>query len=662
MKNVEKEHLKEELEKQQKQWVTEPLPQFGGRDIRIDPRKQEGTKTQTVLVAPPSTGTVSTSISSSPQEHETTSDQKLAPTIQTKQGGFFTTTGKSPPPSRQIDSITQKPPSSVDNPKSTFFTPAATPAKTHQKNDADNFRYRDTSSPTEEPLLPSRHIDSTTQKPSSNVHSTKSTFFTPSSAPITAKTEKPSYKDASSPSKTRQRSPKEVPDKTHLSDSFNASNQNNEPGSLAKPSAKQANISGANQTSGVIVSDKPSPGSTKARHKTGEPDISPLQAGAKENTKGVRSDDEKFKTEKLRRMLTESEATELQSQLADSQEPEIPKKPSDTLSKKAADVDQNRATSPAQEELSVAQNAQRQAKAPPADPEVSDLSPSQVESKEAAKGNISDERFKTARLRKMFYESEAAQLQSQPVDSQAPTKQKAPAIPKKPSDLQDVAKQGTMIPDNEKIIGSPSTGRRAASTPTNADKAITVSPPKGGMAQHDRATAGPDRSPSISEKKPIPPVPRKSETAGAWSAPTSSKPIPPIQQAPPTAPSTDKLDKAAGVDKRAPQGAPQQTPTDARNDSGPVQGTDPSTHVTIDEKSDKSSTMGERAPEVSLIKTPLSDSRTTSAPIQEAIRDARGKQAPGARGEIPDAGYSGDSDTAKKSVDKTTAEPISSPQ
>uniref|UniRef100_A0A0A9DD41 Gst16 n=1 Tax=Arundo donax TaxID=35708 RepID=A0A0A9DD41_ARUDO len=443
MKTVEEEHVKEELEKQQKmQRQTEPLPQFGGRDIRIDPQMQEGTKPQTVLVAPPSTGTVSTSIS--------------------------------------------------------------------------------------------------------------------------------------------------------------------------------------------------------------------------EHIKDVRSDDEKFKTERLQRKLTESEATELQPQPADSEEPDIPKKPSETLSKKAAEVDQNRVTSPAQEEPSVAQNAQRQAKAPPADPEVSDLSPLQVESKEDAKGNTSDERFKAERLKKMFYESEEAQLQSQPEDSQAPTKEEAPVIPKKPSDLQDIAKQDTMIPDNEKINGSPSTGRRAASTPTNADKSITISPPKGGMGQDDR---GLERSPSINEQEPIPPVPRKSETTSAWSAPTSSKPIPPpIQQGPPTAPSTDKLDKAAGVDMRAPQGAPQQTPTDARNYSEPVQGTDPSTHVTSDEQSDKSSTMGERAPEVSPSKTPPSDSRTTSAPIQEAIRDAQEKQAPGGRGEIPDAGYSGDGNTTKKYVDKTTAEPTSSSQ
>ncbi|XP_062196299.1 uncharacterized protein LOC133899326 [Phragmites australis] len=631
MKTVEEQHIKEQLEQQQKQqWQTEQLPQFG-RDIRIDPRQQEGTKPQTVLVAPPSTGTISNSIPSAPQRHETASDQKPSPPIQTKQGGFFTpATGNPPAPSRQTYSTPQKPPSSVDSTKSTFFTPAATPssAKTHQRTYA----------------------------------------------------EKSSYKDTSSPSKTSQKSPKEFPDKPQVSGFFSASNQNNGAGSFAKPSPKQAKIPGANQTTGAAAYDKPSAGSAKAPHKTDDPDSkadkdratspaqevqsgprnaqrqakalpsdlkapdkSPLQVESKEDIKGVSSDDERFKTERLRRMLAASEAAESQLQFADSQAPATPKKPSNAVSKKATEVDQNRATT------SPAQNAKRQAKAPPSDQKVSDLSPLQVESKEDKKGNISDERFKTERLRRMFNESEAAALQLQPADSEAPTKEEAPAIPKKPSEVHehDRENQTATAQDNAKTGGSLSTGTRALHAPSSADERTTISPP-GGMAPDDRVTDGPKRSTYINEQETISPVPRESPTTSAWSAPTSS-----IQQAPPAVPSTDRLAGTAGIDMRAPR----QTPSGAGNASALVQGADRGTHVTSDEHSEKSPTMGEKAPEVTPRKTPPSESRTTSAPIEEATRDARGKQAPGDRGEILDVTYSGDGRTTRRSVDKTEAEP-----
>ncbi|KAL6640035.1 hypothetical protein ACP70R_022345 [Stipagrostis hirtigluma subsp. patula] len=692
MKTVEEQHRKEEEEleqQQQRQWQAETLPQFGVRDVRIDPRMQEGTKPQTVLVAPPSTGIVSTSIPS------TSSDQKPSPPIQTKQDGFFTTTEKPPPPSGQTDSSTQKPPSNVDTSKITFFTPASTPttAKMHQKTDA----------------------------------------------------EKSSHKDATSPSKPSQISPKEVSDKPHLSDFFNASQQNNQARSPAKPSLKPAKTPEVNQTSGAVAYDKPSRGTARDPHETDEPDSRETESKdtqrvtdasvsheavekqksavhppsveqhdeqvstesadrgaaahlpghtapkyaqgetekqstyhgapdvtkqateadqdratspAQQDIKGVSNDDERFKTARLRRMLTASEAPELQS--VDSEAPAIPKKPSDALSKKATEADKNKGTlSSAQEEPSVGQNAKRQAKIPPTAPKVSDLSPLQVDSKEHTKGVISDERFRTERLRRMFEESEAAALQSQAAESQAPTKEEESAISKKPSDVHDREKQTAMAQDIGKTDSSPSTGTRAPYTPTTGDKSITISPPKGRIVPDDRVTAGPEKSPSINEQETTSPVPTKSPTTSASSAPTSPKSAPPPNQQASPAPSTDQLGTTPVVDMRAPQ----KTSSDARNGSTLVQETDSSTQVRSDEESDKRSNRGERAPEATPRKVPPSDISGTSAPNQEAILDARGNQSTEGQGGVPDIMDTGDSDRTKKTVfDKRAAEPASSSQ
>ncbi|KAL6839111.1 hypothetical protein ACP4OV_031002 [Aristida adscensionis] len=636
MKMVEEEHRKE-LDQKQKQWQAEHLQPFGGRDIRIDPRTQEGTKPQTVLVAPPSTGTVSTSIPSAPQEHETTSDQKPSPPIQTQQGGFFTTTGKPPPPSRHTDSSTKKPPSSVDATKSNFFTPASTPTtvKMHQKTDA----------------------------------------------------EKSSHKDASSTSLPSQRSPKEVSDKPHLSDFFKASSQNNETRSLAKPSPKPAKIPEANQSSGAVSYDKPSVGSTRDPQRIDEPDsreiapryaqvetekqstyrgapdvtkeateadqdraTPPAQQVESKDIKGANSD-ERFKTERLRRMFTGSEAAELQSQPVDSQAAAIPKKPLDALPKKAIEANQNRGpSSSAKEEPEVDQKTRKQAEISPTAPKVSD--------REGTKGVISDERFKTERLRRMFEESEAAAHQSQLAASQSPTKEEASAIPKKHSDVNDREEQTEIAPDSGEAGGFPSTSTKAPYTPSTADKSIY--PPKGGITRDDSTAAGPERSPSINEKETILPAPRKSSTASAGSAPTSTKPAPlPIQEAPLASPGTDQLAKKAGFDMRAQQ----ETPSDARNGSALGKKVGPSTHVTSDEQSNKSHTIGERVPEAIPRKTASVDSRGTSAPIQESMLDAHGKQASAGRGGIPDVTDAVDGErTEKSAIDKRAAQPTSSSQ
>jgi hypothetical protein len=226
MKTVEEQHQlqlekQQELEEQQKQkWLMAPSSTFGGCDIHIDPRKQEGTKPTTVVIAPPSIGTFSTPPAS--RDRGTTSDKKPSSPSKKKQGAI---TEQPPPPLRQTELTTQKSPLSDNIIKSNFFTIASTP--------------------TEKPLPPSRPTDPTTQKTTSSVNGTKSTF-TPS-APSSAKTrqqtddEKPSNKtDLPSPRKTSQRSPKEAADKPHPSDFFKASGHKDEAGTLAKPSSQDS--------------------------------------------------------------------------------------------------------------------------------------------------------------------------------------------------------------------------------------------------------------------------------------------------------------------------------------------------------------------------------------------------------------------------------------
>ncbi|OEL24515.1 Glutathione S-transferase F10 [Dichanthelium oligosanthes] len=512
MRTVEEEHRKEEHEKQQQQWQTAHLPQFGVHDIHISHRQQEGTKSQRVLVAPPSTGTIITSIPPAPQEHENTSDHKPSTSIQRNQGGFFTTNEKPQPPPKQTDYTTQEPPSSVQSTKSSFFTQPSTPTtgKTYQRTD-----------------------------------------------------QKPSHKDASSPSKTSQISPKETPDKTHLSDFFKVSGYKHEAGSLAKPQAS-SKIPGARQTSEAVAPDKSSPGSAKSPHRITETDYSESES----KPFGVRPQVDKRDTHKLQTPYGKPP----EQRVADSSVgPEAGEKQKSTMStpyaqvetakqsihagsraiaKGATEADQDRApSSRAQEVQSGVQDAQRQAK----------------------DGIDENERFSTKRLRRMFNPDAP--------DSQDPAmEEEASAIS---SDVYDREKHTTTVPAN-KMSSSPPTGTRAPYTPEIADERRATSPPNG-VPYNDRATAGPEKTP-------------------------------PVQQVPPAAPSTDKLAKTEGADTRAPQ----QTPTDARSGSALVQRADPRARVINDEQIYKSSTMGRKAPEAT---RKASDSQGTS----EVILDTRGK-------------------------------------
>ncbi|CAL5011638.1 unnamed protein product [Urochloa decumbens] len=519
MKAVEEEHRKEEHEiQQQQQWQAQHLPQYGVRDIHISHRQQEGTKSQTLLVAPPSTGTIITSIPPAPQEHEKTSDYKPPSPTQRNQGGFFTTTEKTQPPSRQTDSTTQKLPSSVQSTKSSFFSQPST---------------------------------STTTK----THRTDA--------------EKPIHKDTSSRSKTSQISPKETPDKPHLSDSFKVSGYKDEAGSLAKPSPQvSSKIPGARKTSEEVTPYKPSQGSAKSPHRITEPDYSESES----KPFGFHPQVDKPDTQKQQTRYGKPPGTSVGPEAGEKQ-------------KSAMDNPYVRG-----------------------------------ESEEDTQDGIGeDDRFSTKRLRRMF-DPDAPDSQDPAMGEEALTTSSTP------SDVHDKQKKTTTVPAN--ITDRSPTGIRAPYTPETEDEKGAIFPPKE-VPYNDPATAG-------SEK------------------------IPPIQQIPPASPSTEKLAKTEVGNMRAPQEAPQQTTTDARSGSAPVQGADPRARVISDEQMYRSSAMGGKAPEAT---RKASDSQGASASIQEPIIDARGKKAPVGQEEISSVRDTGDRDATKNSViDKRPAELTSDSQ
>nr|CAB3482649.1 unnamed protein product [Digitaria exilis] len=448
MRTVEEEHRKEEDEKQQ-QWQTEHSPQFGVRDIYISHRQQEGTKSQTVLVAPPSTGAIITSMPPAPQEHEKNSDHKPSSPIQRNQGGSFTTTEKPQPLSRQTESTTQKPPSSVQSTKSSFLTQPSTPttATTQQRTDA----------------------------------------------------EKPSHKEA--------------PDKPHLTDFFKVSGHKDEAGSLAKPSPQASSkIPGARQTSEAVAPDKTSSGSDKSPHRITEPDYSesdnkPLVVRPqvdKPDTQKPQTSYGKPPEQRLTDTSVGPEAGEKQKNALG-----IPYARGETTkqstymgapayAKRPAQANQDQApSSRAKEVQSGGQDAKKQAKVLPADQKVPGTSPLQVESEESTQdGMHEDERFSTKRLRRMFNPDAP--------DSQDPNmEEEAPAIHITPSDKHDREKQTTTGPTN-KMNSSPLTNTKAPYIPETADERGAISPPKG-VTYNDRPTAGPEETPPIKRVPTAPP-------------------------------------------------------------------------------------------------------------------------------------------------------------
>ncbi|GJN13174.1 hypothetical protein PR202_ga31518 [Eleusine coracana subsp. coracana] len=420
MKTVEEQHKLEkqqELEEKQKQ----PSPTFGGRDIHIDPRQQEGTKPQTVLVAPPSIGTVSTSISPAPQDRETTSEQKPSSPNQRRQGGFFTTTEKPPPPSRQTEPTSQKSPSSDNGTKSTFFTPASThtTSKENQRTDAAKFSYKDVRSPTEKAPSPLRPTDPTIQKTPSSVSGAKSTFFTPSSTP-TSKTD--------SPRNTNQRSSREAPDKSHHSDFFKASNHKDATGSLIMPSPKDSSkIPRAGQINDEVFTDK-------APNKIDETDFHE----------------------------TESKLTGVS--------PQVDKPVPSTYTTPDRQTPQTLHVKPPEQRGGTSVGPE------PGPKMKSDVHTDYTPSKGDTADVINDpDRFSTKRLREVFNPD----TEDSPYSSK---QEEAPIDPQKRSALHDREKQTTMIPDSIKSGGSPSPNMRALYAPVTDEERSAILPAKGGMA------------------------------------------------------------------------------------------------------------------------------------------------------------------------------------
>lgn len=224
MQSVEEQNQKEELEQQemeeQWQWETEPTPTSGRRILRIDPRQQTGPESRTVLVPPPSGGAISSSFFTVQQEQqplpaETTSHGETSRNKR-KESNFFTTTEKTPALSKQRTPTTQKPPSSVQSTTSNFFTPATPP---------------------------------TTNKMSPKTD-----------------TDKASSKDASSPTKTSQRSSKEIPDELHRSDFYKARSYPDEVATHTKPTPQEASktsdrVFQDRRTGEAVAPTKSNPGS-----------------------------------------------------------------------------------------------------------------------------------------------------------------------------------------------------------------------------------------------------------------------------------------------------------------------------------------------------------------------------------------------------------------
>uniref|UniRef100_A0ACD5YAQ9 Uncharacterized protein n=2 Tax=Avena sativa TaxID=4498 RepID=A0ACD5YAQ9_AVESA len=558
MQIVEEQNQIEELEQQQQQqleeqwqWETEPPPTSGRRILHIDPRQQTGTKSHTVLVAPPSGGAISSPSFTVQQEQqplhtETTSHGETSPNNR-KGSNFFTTTDKTPPPSKPKTSTTQKPPSSAEGSRSNFFTPATPPTTTKM----------------------SKRID----------------------------TDKSTSKDASSPTRPSQGLSKEAPDKPHLSGFYNASSHTEDTSNLAKPTPKEPSkttdrISAPRQSSDVV---KPSPESPRTPYKTERKPTS-VDPSVDSPVPYTRPDD----SQTQRSPYTSPAA----QKPADTSGPEAGERPSNQRS-----VVQTPYTQQHSEQAKKATADQRAAPQLPehaAAKDIQDEAAPEIRyrdgkdrTKEAREAQGEDEQFSTKRLRKMVEKSDPEVLKSQSTDLQTPPiQEETPSISKKPAYAQDRKGQAGNSSADAKTDGTPATGTRDPDTTTTADAMRAASPPYGGMAADGRGATEPRKSPSINEKQPAPPMPSQSPTSSAQGVSASSKgatqdddlPKPTNDQwrdrsAPTTqeGASTDKLDKAA--DRRGQTDTPNKTSTDQSDKSGKQ--TPRPTTTTSDQPSDQ---------------------------------------------------------------------------
>ncbi|VAH56425.1 unnamed protein product [Triticum turgidum subsp. durum] len=329
MQDVEEQYQMEELEQQQQQqqqqleqqwqWQPEgpePPATYSGRTIRIDPRKQTGTESRTILVPPPSGGTISSSsFTVQPLPAETTSHGQNSPG-QIKESNFFTTTEKTPAPSKQRSPTTQKPPSSVQSTTSNFFTPAAPPSTTKmsQRTDTDKSTSKDASSPT-------RPGQGSSKKAPDKLHLSDDEAATLSKPTLSQEAPKPTNKTpyAQQPSEQVKKAAADKKDAAHLPKQVAFRDIQNETSRGAKDSTKEGREADQKRAATAPTRGLP-PGSQNTPQ---APSADLRVSDSAPMKEGVISEDDQFSTKRLRKMLEQSDPAVLKPQSTDMQPPPV---------------------------------------------------------------------------------------------------------------------------------------------------------------------------------------------------------------------------------------------------------------------------------------------------------------------------------------------------
>uniref|UniRef100_A0A0D9XAL6 glutathione transferase n=1 Tax=Leersia perrieri TaxID=77586 RepID=A0A0D9XAL6_9ORYZ len=624
MNSVEEEYQME-LEEQEEQWQTDPPQTSVSHTIRLDPRMTTGTESRTILVPPPSAGTISTSFKTVPQGEqplppETTYHDRPSPR---KESNFFTTTEKTPSTPRPRPSTNQKTPSGN-------FVTTATP-KTSQRTDTDISSYKDASSQTKPSQISSKEASA---KPhlsdffKASSHPDEAATPTRPSPPESSKTynkiaERRETSEAVGPSSPRStKVPHEIDERASVDPRFD------KPAPYTKPTTNIPQTSYGRPTTQRDLDTYPANEADEIPYDLGGGVQPPYARGRAEQTK-ITSADQRAAT----RLPEHVSSKDVQGETAQPAQP----RGSQEVTKDARQADQKRVTAaPSRQQPSGEQNVHKKFIAP-LTLKVPDLSTMQPESQEDTHNITSEDgRFSTKRLRKMMEDSEkAAQAgKSQPTDFQ-PSKEETPYIYKKPSDVQD-----RTILDDRKTGSSPSTGTRAPDFPTSAAEGRVVSPTKE-VPHDDRSATEPQKSPSINEQEKLPVVPSQAQPTRSGQASKTSKeaspddglaelstinqwrqasPPPLVKQEAPEAPNYDELAKTAGIDKRAPPSTPKQTMRDERNALATGQGT---ARGIGNVQSDKNSIMDERAPQMTPRQSAPSGTQRASESTQGGINNAR---------------------------------------
>ncbi|XP_044974643.1 nascent polypeptide-associated complex subunit alpha, muscle-specific form-like isoform X1 [Hordeum vulgare subsp. vulgare] len=331
MQDVEEQYQMEELEQQQQleqqwQWQPEgpePPAAYGGRTIRIDPRKQAGMESRTILVPPPGSGTISSSsFTVQPLPAETTSHGPNSPG-KMKESNFFPTTEKTPAKSKQRNPTTQKKPaaSSVETTTSNFFTPAAPPSTTKmsQRTDADKPTSKDASSPT-------RPSQGSSKKAPDKLHLSDDEAATLSKPMLSQEARKPTDKTPYSqqPSEQAKKAAADQKDAAHLPKHVAFRDIQNETAPQArsrgaKDSTKEGREADQKRAATALTRELP-PGSQNTPQ---APSADPKPSDSAPMKEGANNEDDRFSTKRLRKMLEESDPAVLKPQSTDMQPPPV---------------------------------------------------------------------------------------------------------------------------------------------------------------------------------------------------------------------------------------------------------------------------------------------------------------------------------------------------